>query len=165
MNKLNNQNQGKLMNEKGQVIVSAKENLQITSEKLTTDQQAMMKSLEKQEQKVYGVASIDNLPFKRAANGTLILEIVVENETESGIILPDDIKQKMAIDVRNAKGLKWFKVLAVAPNLYPTDPNETHEIPSPGDYVTLKNGEKVIAFVDGNIFYGTIEWHQVMLVK
>lgn len=118
-----------------------------------------------QNQKEYGVASIDNLPFKRPANGTLILEIVIENETESGIIIPDAVKEKMAVDVKSAKGLKWFKVLAVAPNLYPTDPNEPTEVPSAGDYVCLKNGERVVAFVDNNIFYGFIEWHQVMLVK
>jgi co-chaperonin GroES (HSP10) len=125
----------------------------------------MMIAESMREEKTYGVASIDNLPFKHAANGTLVLEIVVENETESGIYIPDSVKEKMAVDVRSAKGLKWFKVLAVAPNLYPVDPNEPHEIPKAGDYVTLKNGEKVVAFIQDNIFYGIIEWHQVMLVK
>ncbi len=105
-----------------------------------------------------------SLPFE-PVNGTIIVEVIIEDTTEGGIVLPQTVQDKMSRDVTSLKGIKWFKVLGIAKDLSKLAEENGHILPKVGQYVALKDGHVQAFKFNKENLYGHIEWYQVMIIR
>ncbi len=99
------------------------------------------------------------IPLK-VVNSGILVRVVLEDETASGIFLPDAVKEKLSKSGIGNEA-KFFQVMGISKEAKDHFEERLQE----GDWICLKSGEPVQAFTIDNILVGYVESYQVLGIK
>lgn len=94
------------------------------------------------------------------ANSTILVRIVLEEETKGGIFLPATVQEKLSKSGVGT-GAKFFQVV----NISHEAKEHFQERLEEGDWICLKSGEAVQSFTVDGILVGYVESYQVLGIK